>query len=161
MLSRFTAARKEKEILEGLEDGSLDIIIGTHKLLGKRIKLKNLGLAVIDEEQKFGVNHKKSIRSMKNAVDVLTLSATPIPRTLQLSLADVRDISVINTPPEGRQPVDVYVQRFSAGSNKAGGGKGDCERDGTVFFIHNRIQDIFEKADMLQQELMPEALNRR
>ncbi len=153
MLSRFTAGRKEKEILEGLEDGSLDMVIGTHKLLGKRIKFKNLGLAVIDEEQKFGVNHKKSIRSMKNTVDVLTLSATPIPRTLQLSLADVRDISVINTPPEGRQPVDVYVQRFSAEVIKQAVEK-ETARGGTVFFIHNRIQDIFEKADMLQK-LMP------
>ena len=154
MLSRFTAAKKEKEILKRLGDGSLDLIIGTHKLLGKKIKLKNLGLAVIDEEQKFGVNHKKSIRSMKNALDVLTLSATPIPRTLQLSLADVRDISVINTPPEGRQPVEVYIQQFNTGVIKKAIEK-EIERNGTVFFIHNRIEDIFEKANLLQ-ELMPE-----
>ncbi len=154
VLSRFTTGSKEKEILERLNDGRLDIVIGTHKLLGKRIKLKNLGLAVIDEEQKFGVNHKKSIRSMKNTVDVLTLSATPIPRTLQLSLADVRDISVINTPPEGRQPVDVYVQRFSTEVIRQAVEK-EAARGGTVFFIHNRIQNIFEKADMLQK-LMPE-----
>ena len=154
VLSRFTTGSREKDVLKGLADGSVDIVIGTHKLLGKRIKLKNLGLAVIDEEQKFGVNHKKSIRSMKNAVDVLTLSATPIPRTLQLSLADVRDISVINTPPEGRQPVDVYVQQFSSEVVKQAVEK-ETGRDGTVFFIHNRIQDIFEKADMLQK-LMPE-----
>ena len=154
MLSRFTTGNSEKDVLKGLEDGSVDIVIGTHKLLGKRIKLKNLGLAVIDEEQKFGVNHKKSIRSMKNAVDVLTLSATPIPRTLQLSLADVRDRSVINTPPEGRQPVDVYVQQFSPEVVKQALEK-ETARDGTVFFIHNRIQDILEKADMLHK-LMPE-----
>ncbi|MXZ48021.1 MAG: transcription-repair coupling factor [Candidatus Dadabacteria bacterium] len=153
MLSRFTTGKREKEILNRLEDGSLDVIIGTHKLLGKRIKLKNLGLAVIDEEQKFGVNHKKSIRSMKNAVDVLTLSATPIPRTLQLSLADVRDISVINTPPEGRQPVEVYIQQFNTATIKEAAEK-ESARDGTVFFIHNRIEDIFEKADLLQK-LMP------
>lgn len=153
MLSRFTTGRREKEILDRLEDGSLDMVIGTHKLLGKKIKLKNLGLAVIDEEQKFGVNHKKRIRSMKNAVDVLTLSATPIPRTLQLSLADVRDISVINSPPEGRQPVEVYVQRFSVAAIKEAVEK-EIARDGTVFFIHNRIEDIFEKANLLQQ-LMP------
>lgn len=153
MLSRFTTGKREKETLNRLQDGSLDVIIGTHKLLGKRIKLKNLGLAVIDEEQKFGVNHKKSIRSMKNAVDVLTLSATPIPRTLQLSLADVRDISVINTPPEGRQPVEVYIQQFNAATIKEAMEK-EIARDGTVFFIHNRIEDIFEKADLLQK-LMP------
>lgn len=153
MLSRFTTGKREKETLNRLEDGSLDVIIGTHKLLGKRIKLKNLGLAVIDEEQKFGVNHKKSIRSMKNAVDVLTLSATPIPRTLQLSLADVRDISVINTPPEGRQPVEVYIQQFNAAAIKEAVEK-EIARDGTVFFIHNRIEDILEKADLLQK-LMP------
>ena len=154
MLSRFTTARREKEILKRLEDGSLDLLIGTHKLLGRRIKFKNLGLSVIDEEQKFGVNHKKSIRSMKNAVDVLTLSATPIPRTLQLSLADVRDISVINTPPEGRQPVEVYIQQFNAVVIKEAVER-EIERDGTVFFIHNRIEDIFEKAELLQK-LMPE-----
>ncbi|MXW23041.1 MAG: transcription-repair coupling factor [Candidatus Dadabacteria bacterium] len=154
MLSRFTTAKKEKEILKRLEDGSLDLIIGTHKLLGKKIKFRNLGLAVIDEEQKFGVNHKKSIRSMKNAVEVLTLSATPIPRTLQLSLADVRDISVINTPPEGRQPVEVYIQQFNTGVIKEAVEK-EVKRNGTVFFIHNRIEDIFEKADLLQN-LMPE-----
>ena len=153
MLSRFTTGKREKETLNRLKDGSLDVVIGTHKLLGKRIKLKNLGLAVIDEEQKFGVNHKKSIRSMKNAVDVLTLSATPIPRTLQLSLADVRDISVINTPPEGRQPVEVYIQQFNAATIKEVVEK-EIERNGTVFFIHNRIEDIFEKANLLQ-ELMP------
>ncbi len=152
-LSRFTTGKREKEMLNRLEDGSLDVIIGTHKLLGKRIKLKNLGLAVIDEEQKFGVNHKKSIRSMKNAVDVLTLSATPIPRTLQLSLADVRDISVINTPPEGRQPVEVYIQQFNTATIKEAVEK-EIARDGTVFFIHNRIEDIFEKANLLQK-LMP------
>lgn len=153
MLSRFTTGKREKEVLSRLEDGSLDVIIGTHKLLGKRIRLKNLGLAVIDEEQKFGVNHKKSIRSMKNAVDVLTLSATPIPRTLQLSLADVRDISVINTPPEGRQPVEVYIQQFNTAMIKEAVEK-EIARDGTVFFIHNRIEDIFEKANLIQ-ELMP------
>ena len=153
MLSRFTTGKKEKDTLKSLEDGSLDLIIGTHKLLGKKIKLKNLGLTVIDEEQKFGVNHKKSIRSMKNAVDVLTLSATPIPRTLQLSLADVRDISVINTPPEGRQPVEVYIQQFNTEVIREAVEK-EIERDGTVFFIHNRIEDIFEKANLLEK-LMP------
>ena len=154
MLSRFTRGKKEEEILNRLEDGSLDVIIGTHKLLGKKIKLKNPGLAVIDEEQKFGVNHKKSIRSMKNGIDVLTLSATPIPRTLQLSLAEVRDISVINTPPEGRQPVEVYIQQFNIQAIKEAVEK-EVGRSGTVFFIHNRIEDIFEKANLLEK-LMPE-----
>lgn len=154
MLSRFTSGKKEREILGGLEDGSLDIVVGTHKLLGEKVKPRNLGLAVIDEEQKFGVNHKKKIRSMKKAVDVLTLSATPIPRTLQLSLADVRDISIINTPPEGRQPVEVYIQEFYAGA-VAEAARKETARGGIVFFIHNRIEDIFEKAEFLR-ELLPE-----
>ncbi len=154
MLSRFTSAKEEKEILQKLKDGSLDVAIGTHKLLGKKVKLKNPGLMIIDEEHKFGVGHKKSIREIKKGIDVLTLSATPIPRTLQLSLADVRDISVINTPPEGRKPVEVYIQQFDAGAIKEAV-KREIERDGKVFFIHNKIKNIFEKAKFLQ-ELMPE-----
>lgn len=154
MLSRFAAGKREKEILDGLEDGSLDIVVGTHKLLGEKVKPRNLGLAIIDEEQKFGVNHKKKIRSMKKAVDVLTLSATPIPRTLQLSLADVRDISIINTPPEGRQPVEVYIQEFNAAA-VAEAARKETARGGIVFFIHNRIESIFEKAGFLG-ELLPE-----
>ena len=154
-LSRFVTGKKEKEILRGLEDGSVDIAIGTHKLLGKRIRFRNLGLVIIDEEQKFGVAHKKAIRALRKGVDVLTLSATPIPRTLQLSLADVSDISVINTPPEGRQPVEVYVREFSPGAVRDAAEK-EIARGGTVFFVHNRIEDIFEKARFVK-ELLPEA----
>ncbi len=155
MLSRFTSAKKERKILASLSDGSTDVVIGTHKILGKKVNLKNPGLVVIDEEQKFGVTHKKSIRAMKTGIDVLTLSATPIPRTLQLSLADVRDISVINTPPEGRQPVEVYVQQFNSDAIKNAVEK-EVSRGCNVFFVHNRIKDIFEKADFLQQ-LLPQA----
>lgn len=154
-LSRFVTGKKEKETLRGLENGSVDIAIGTHKLLGKRIRFRNLGLVIIDEEQKFGVAHKKAIRALRKGVDVLTLSATPIPRTLQLSLADVSDISVINTPPEGRQPVEVYVREFSPGAVRDAARK-EIARGGTVFFVHNRIEDIFEKARFVR-DLLPEA----
>lgn len=155
MLSRFVSGKKERETLAGMESGSLDIVIGTHKLLGKRVRFRNLGLVIIDEEQKFGVAHKKAIRALKKGVDVLTLSATPIPRTLQLSLADVSDISVINTPPEGRQPVEVYVREFSPAAVGEAAEK-EIARGGGVFFVHNRIENIYEKARLVR-ELLPGA----
>ena len=155
LLSRFVTGKKEREVLDGMESGSVDIAIGTHKLLGEKVRFRNLGLVIIDEEQKFGVAHKKAIRALRKGVDVLTLSATPIPRTLQLSLADVSDISVINTPPEGRQPVEVYVREFSPGAVGEAARK-EIERGGVVFFVHNRIEDIYEKARLVR-ELLPGA----
>ncbi|MGH7884784.1 MAG: DEAD/DEAH box helicase, partial [Thermodesulfobacteriota bacterium] len=138
MLSRFRSRKEEKEIYKKLEDGTLDIVLGTHKLLSRKISFKNLGLVIIDEEQKFGVKHKEYLRSIKSGVDVLTLSATPIPRTLQLSLTDIRDISLINSPPEGRQAVEVYIQKFDHKVIR-NAVLNEIERKGTVFFIHNRI----------------------
>ncbi len=155
MLSRFKTAKEEKQIHNKLEKGALDIVVGTHKLLSKKINFKDLGLVIIDEEQKFGVKHKEHMRSIKPGVDVLALSATPIPRTLQLSMTDIRDISLINTAPEGRQPVEVFVQNFDPKVIREAV-LNEIERGGTVFFIHNRIEKIFEIAESLK-ELVPEA----
>lgn len=155
MLTRFKSSRQEKDIHSRIQDGTLDIIIGTHKLLSKKINFNNLGLIIIDEEQKFGVKHKEHLRSIKPGVDVLALSATPIPRTLQLSMTDIRDISLINTPPDGRRPVEVYVQNFNPDAIRKAV-LNEISRGGTTFFIHNRIEKIFEIADYLK-ELIPEA----
>ncbi|HSE84226.1 MAG TPA: transcription-repair coupling factor, partial [Thermodesulfobacteriota bacterium] len=155
MLSRFRTDREQKEIFKKLEDGTIDIIIGTHKLLGGKVKFKDLGLVIIDEEHKFGVSHKEKLRDLKKTVDVLTLSATPIPRTLQLSLTGIRDISLINTPPEGRQSVETYVYQFGRDIIQRAI-KRELERGGAVFFIHNRIENIFNIAEEVRK-LAPEA----
>lgn len=155
MLSRFRTQKEEKEILKKLEDGAIDIIIGTHKLLGNRVKFKNLGLTIIDEEQRFGAAHKERLRNLKMAVDVLTLSATPIPRTLQLSLTGIRDISLINTPPEGRQSVETYVSQFNRDLIREAILR-ELRRGGAVFFIHNRIEDILSVSEEIRK-LVPEA----
>ena len=112
-LNRFRSAKDRKEILNGLDDGSIDIVIGTHQLVNKSTRFKNLGLLIVDEEQKFGVGVKEKLRALKNNVDVLTLTATPIPRTLQFSLMAARDLSIINTPPPNRHPIDSQVVGFS------------------------------------------------
>ncbi|HEX3034606.1 MAG TPA: transcription-repair coupling factor, partial [Thermodesulfobacteriota bacterium] len=155
MLSRFRTDREQKEIFKKLEDGTIDIIIGTHKLLGSKVKFKDLGLVIIDEEHKFGVSHKEKLRDLKKTVDVLTLSATPIPRTLQLSLTGIRDISLINTPPEGRQSVETYVYQFGRDIIQRAIRR-ELERGGAVFFIHNRIENIFNIAEEVRK-LTPEA----
>jgi transcription-repair coupling factor (superfamily II helicase) len=154
-LSRFRTHKQEKETLKKLEDGSVDIIIGTHKLLGNKVRFKDLGLLVVDEEHRFGVSHKERLRSLKKNIDILTLSATPIPRTLQLSLAGIRDISLINTPPEGRQSVETYVSQFSGDLIQDIISR-ELKRNGAVFFIHNRIKDIFRIAEEIRK-LAPEA----
>ncbi|GIW47623.1 MAG: transcription-repair-coupling factor [Deltaproteobacteria bacterium] len=155
VLSRFRTTAEVREILKRLESGTVDIVIGTHKLLGDKVKFKDLGLVIIDEEHRFGVKHKEKLRKLKSRVDVLTLSATPIPRTLQLSLAGIRDISVINSPPEGRQPVETYVFQFSKNVIREAITR-ELKRGGSVFFIHNRIEDIFRVAQEIR-ELVPEA----
>ncbi len=149
-LSRFRTYREEKEILKKLENGGIDIIIGTHKLLGKRVKFQNLGLVIIDEEHKFGVKQKEKLRSLKEGLDVLTLSATPIPRTLQFSLADIRDISLINSPPEGRQSVEVSVCNFDDETIRYAVNE-ELKRGGSVFFINNRIETIYKVAEHLKK----------
>jgi transcription-repair coupling factor (superfamily II helicase) len=155
MLSRFKSPREEREILQRLKEGGIDIIIGTHKLLGNKIQFRDLGLLIIDEEHKFGVSQKERLRRIKRGIDVLSLSATPIPRTLQLSLAGIRDISLINTPPEGRQAIETYVLRFSRNIIRKAILK-EIERRGSIFFIHNRIEDIYETAEELKK-ILPEA----
>src|SRR5690606_26679748 len=112
-LSRFRTAKEQKEVLRGLKDGSVDIIIGTHRLLSTDVEFQNLGLLVVDEEQRFGVKHKERLKQLKRTVDVLTLTATPIPRTLQFSLLGIRDMTLIQTPPRDRQPIITHVLPWS------------------------------------------------
>ena len=147
-INRFKSAKSKKETLKRLEEGKVDIIIGTHGLLGKEIKFKDLGLLVIDEEQKFGVAHKEKIKTLKTNVDCLTLTATPIPRTLQFSLMGARDLSIINTPPPNRQPIQTEVQVFNEDFIRDAI-YFETERGGQVFFIHNRIQGLAEMAAMI------------
>ena len=147
-INRFRSTKEKKETLKKLEEGKVDIIIGTHGLLGKEIKFKDLGLLVIDEEQKFGVAHKEKIKTLKTNVDCLTLTATPIPRTLQFSLMGARDLSIINTPPPNRQPIQTEVQVFNEDFIRDAI-YFETERGGQVFFIHNRIQGLSEMAAMI------------
>ncbi|MHB0835350.1 MAG: transcription-repair coupling factor, partial [Corynebacterium aurimucosum] len=155
VLSRFTSAKESKEILAGLADGSVDIVIGTHRLLQTGVHWKNLGLIVVDEEQRFGVEHKEHIKALKASVDVLTMSATPIPRTLEMSMAGIREMSTILTPPEDRHPVLTYVGAYED-KQVAAAIRRELLRDGQVFFIHNKVADIEKKARELR-DLVPEA----
>ena len=155
VLSRFRTTKEERVILERLEQGKLDIIIGTHKLLSDKISFKDLGLVIVDEEHRFGVTQKEKLKKLKEAVDTVSMSATPIPRTLQLSLAKIRDISLINTPPLGRQSIETYVHHSEHKIIKEAIER-ELAREGSVFFIHNRIQDIHRVADTLAK-LLPEA----
>ncbi|MDQ3072491.1 MAG: DEAD/DEAH box helicase, partial [Bacteroidota bacterium] len=148
-ISRFKTAQQQKEVLKKVEAGKIDILIGTHRILSKDLKFKDLGLLIIDEEQKFGVAAKEKLRLLKTNVDTLTLTATPIPRTLQFSLMGARDLSIINTPPPNRQPVDTRISIFSKELIQQAIEK-EIARDGQVFFVHNRIKDIFEMGDMMK-----------
>lgn len=154
-LNRFRTAKEKRETLENLESGKVDIIIGTHQLVNKNVKFKDLGLLIVDEEQKFGVSVKEKLRSIKENVDVLTLTATPIPRTLQFSLMAARDLSVINTPPPNRYPIESHVIRLNEDIIRDAISY-EIQRGGQVFFIHNRIENIKEVAGMLQR-LVPDA----
>nr|WP_298792142.1 transcription-repair coupling factor [uncultured Allomuricauda sp.] len=154
-LNRFRTAKEKREILERLAEGKIDIIIGTHQLVNKNVQFKDLGLLIVDEEQKFGVSVKDKLKSIKENVDVLTLTATPIPRTLQFSLMAARDLSVINTPPPNRYPIDSRVIRFNEEIIRDAVSY-EIQRGGQVFFIHNRIENIKEVAGMIQR-LVPDA----
>ena len=154
-LNRFRTAKEKKDILERLAAGKIDIIIGTHQLVNKNVQFKDLGLLIVDEEQKFGVSVKEKLRSIKQNVDVLTLTATPIPRTLQFSLMAARDLSVINTPPPNRYPIESQVIRFNEEIIRDAVSY-EIQRGGQVFFIHNRIENIKEVAGMIQR-LVPDA----
>lgn len=154
-LNRFRTAKEKKDILERLGQGKIDIIIGTHQLVNKNVQFKDLGLLIVDEEQKFGVSVKEKLKSIKENVDVLTLTATPIPRTLQFSLMAARDLSVINTPPPNRYPIESRVIRFNEEIIRDAISY-EIQRGGQVFFIHNRIENIKEVAGMIQR-LVPDA----
>lgn len=154
-LNRFRTAKERRETLENLASGKVDIIIGTHQLVNKKVKFKDLGLLIVDEEQKFGVSVKDKLKSIKENVDVLTLTATPIPRTLQFSLMAARDLSVINTAPPNRYPIESRVIRLSEETIRDAISH-EIERGGQVFFIHNRIENIKEVAGMIQR-LVPDA----
>jgi transcription-repair coupling factor (superfamily II helicase) len=153
-LSRFRPVSEQKQIIERLKSGKLDIVIGTHRLLQKDIAFKNLGLLILDEEQRFGVRHKEKLKRLKHNVDVLTLTATPIPRTLHMSLLGIRDISIISTPPEFRQSIVTYVSEFNT-DLIAEAVRKERRRDGQIFFVHNNIESISKIAKKLQN-LVPE-----
>ncbi len=154
-LNRFRTAKEKKEVLEDVKAGKIDILIGTHQIVNKNVKFKDLGLLIVDEEQKFGVSVKERIKSFKASIDVLTLTATPIPRTLQFSLMAARDLSVISTPPPNRYPIESSVIRFDLEAIRDAVSF-EIERGGQIYFIHNRIENIKEVAGMIQQ-LVPDA----
>lgn len=153
-INRFKSSKEKKETLQRLQEGKVDIIVGTHALVGKEVKFKDLGLLIIDEEQKFGVGHKEKIKTLKTNVDCLTLTATPIPRTLQFSLMGARDLSIMNTPPPNRQPIQTEVQVFNEDFIRDAI-YFETERGGQVFFIHNRVLGLNEMA-MIIQGLCPD-----
>ncbi len=154
-LSRFQSEKESQQIIAGLADGSVDIVIGTHRLLNPDIKIKDLGLIIVDEEQRFGVEHKEQMKRLRTSVDVLAMSATPIPRTLEMAITGIREMSTITTPPEERHPVLTYVGAYEDRQVIAAVRR-ELLRDGQVFFIHNRVQSI-EKAAARIKELVPEA----
>ena len=155
ILNRFTTPKEVKRILDGLKDGTIDMVFGTHRLLSDDVKLKDLGLLIIDEEQRFGVAHKEKIKQYKTNVDVLTLTATPIPRTLQMSLVGIRSLSLIETPPMNRYPVQTYVVEENKQIIKDAIYK-ELSRNGQVFILYNRVQSIEEERSRIQS-LVPEA----
>jgi transcription-repair coupling factor (superfamily II helicase) len=155
LLSRFRSPKEQKAVVEGLTQGTVDVVVGTHRLLSKDVAFKNLGLLVVDEEHRFGVAHKERMKQLRTSVDVLALTATPIPRTLYMSLSGVRDMSVIETPPLERLPVETVVRRFSKVVIKEALTR-ELERGGQVFFVHNRIQSLASMANLIQA-LVPEA----
>lgn len=155
LLSRFRTRKQLQETTKGLKNGTVDIVVGTHRLLSKDVTYKDLGLLIIDEEQRFGVTHKEKIKQMKTNVDVLTLTATPIPRTLHMSMLGVRDLSVIETPPENRFPVQTYVAEYNPGLVREAIER-ELAREGQVYFLYNRVEDIERKTEEISM-LVPDA----
>ena len=154
-LSRFRTAKEQKKVLEGLADGTVDILVGTHKLLQPDLKFKNLGLAIIDEEHRFGVRHKEQLKNLRSEVDVLTLTATPIPRTLNMAMSGLRDLSIIATPPVERHPIKTFVSPWSDGLIQEAVLR-ELKRGGQVYFLHNEVETIENQAQKLEA-LIPEA----
>ena len=154
-LSRFLTPAQARDVVKGIESGEVDCVIGTHRLLGEQVRFKDLGLLVVDEEQRFGVQHKEAMKQLKTNVDVLTLTATPIPRTLEMSLVGIRDLSLLQTPPADRQPILTYVggydERVAVEAIRR-----ELLREGQVFWVHNRVRSIEHAAARLR-ELVPEA----
>jgi transcription-repair coupling factor (superfamily II helicase) len=155
LLSRYRSPKEQKAVKEGLRSGAVDVVIGTHALLGKDVAFKNLGLLIVDEEHRFGVAHKERVKQLRASVDVLALTATPIPRTLYMALSGVRDMSVIETPPVDRLPIETSVRRFSRAVIKEALER-ELARGGQVFFVHNRVQSLPSMARFVQ-ELVPDA----
>ncbi|AGK51836.1 transcription-repair coupling factor [Bacillus sp. 1NLA3E] len=155
LLSRFRTRKEQLETIKGLKAGTVDIVVGTHRLLSKDIIYRDIGLLIIDEEQRFGVTHKEKIKQLKTNVDVLTLTATPIPRTLHMSMLGVRDLSVIETPPENRFPVQTYVMEYNGGLVREAIER-ELARDGQVYFLYNRVEDIERKVEEISM-LVPDA----
>ncbi|MBN1550659.1 transcription-repair coupling factor [bacterium] len=155
MLSRFLKPADAKNVKKGLADGTIDIVIGTHALLSNMVHFKDLGLVVIDEEQRFGVRHKEIMKKLRTATDVLTLTATPIPRTLNMAMLGIRDVSLINTPPESRRPIVTRVVKFNTETIR-NAILDEINRNGQIYIVHNRVQSIYALAEMLRK-LVPEA----
>jgi transcription-repair coupling factor (superfamily II helicase) len=155
LLSRFLTNAQASDVLAGLADGSIDVVVGTHRLLGQDVTFKKLGILVVDEEQRFGVTHKEAIKAMAEGVDVLTLTASPIPRTLEMALTGIRDLSMVNTPPAARRPILTHVGEFEeAAASEAI--RRELLREGQVFYVHNRVQDIEATAQRVRA-MAPEA----
>ncbi|WP_236913763.1 transcription-repair coupling factor [Clostridium sp. Cult2] len=155
MLSRFRTAKEQKDTIDGLRKGTIDIVVGTHRILSKDVIFKDLGLLIVDEEQRFGVKHKETLKKLKENVDVLTLTATPIPRTLHMSLIGIRDMSLIDEPPEERYPVQTYVVEFNEAMIREAILK-EIERGGQVYFVYSRVESI-DKIALQLKKLVPEA----
>ncbi|MGI6077261.1 MAG: transcription-repair coupling factor [Fastidiosipilaceae bacterium] len=152
LLSRFTSPAETKTIVGGLKRGSVDVVIGTHRILSKDVTFSDLGLLIIDEEQRFGVDHKEKLKNINPSVDVLTLSATPIPRTLHMSLSGIRDISILEEPPQDRRAVQTYVMEYDE-EIILGGIQRELEREGQVFYLFNDTRKIYDKAEKLREQL--------
>ena len=141
VLSRFRSKKEQTEVMKGVKKGTVDVVIGTHRLLSQDVQFKDLGLLIVDEEQRFGVSHKEKLKRLKTNVDVLTLTATPIPRTLHMSMLGVRDLSVIETPPENRFPVQTYVVEYGPTLVREAIER-ELAREGQVYYLYNRVQGI-------------------
>jgi transcription-repair coupling factor (superfamily II helicase) len=155
MLSRFRSPKEQAKTIEDIKNGSVDIVIGTHRLLSKDVEFKDLGLVVVDEEQRFGVTHKERLKQLRKTVDVLSMSATPIPRTLQMSLSGIRDMSLINDPPEGRTPVKTLIKEYDDALVREAILR-EIDRGGQVYYIHNRVESIYHVAHHLEK-IVPSA----
>ncbi|MBE0792051.1 DEAD/DEAH box helicase, partial [Escherichia coli] len=155
LLSRFRTKKQQTETLKGMKNGTVDVVVGTHRLLSKDVEYQDLGLLIVDEEQRFGVTHKEKIKQMRSKIDVLTLTATPIPRTLHMSMLGVRDLSVIETPPANRFPVQTYVAEQNNVLVREAIER-ELARDGQVYYLYNRVESITQKADEISA-MVPDA----